>query len=186
MLKTILRAHPFYSVFTALSSCTIIIRGLQIHLPSLLTRPLDFGLAAGWGVGGGGGMMTTVLRKHNQQYHHKSRFTRYLQYFRDVLLSYIVATPTSGLCVLNFAVSNEKPKKLEIRWGNRFPRYLQYLFWRPRFYSVFTVLSHTTPKLFSGMITTLFRGHPEQYLHTLAHTPHSTSNANPPTPRAGL
>ena len=33
----------------------------------------------------------------------------------------------------------------------------------------------------SGMMTTLFRGHPEQCLHTLAHTP-----ANPPTPRSGL
>ena len=43
-------------------------------------------------------MMTTVLRKHTKQYHHKSRFTRYLQYFRDVGLCYIVSTPTSGLC----------------------------------------------------------------------------------------
>ena len=45
---------------------------------------LDFGLdsGGGWG-GGGGGMLTTMLRKHTQQYHHKSRFTRYLQYFRD-------------------------------------------------------------------------------------------------------
>ena len=45
---------------------------------------LDFGLDSGGGVGGvGGGMLTTMLRKHTQQYHHKSRFTRYLQYFRD-------------------------------------------------------------------------------------------------------
>ena len=51
-------------------------------------------------------MMTTVLRKHTKQYHHKSRFTRYLQYFRDVGLCYIVSTPTSGLRTLNFAVSN--------------------------------------------------------------------------------
>ena len=28
-------------------------------------------------------MLTTMLCKHTQQYHHKSRFTRYLQYFRD-------------------------------------------------------------------------------------------------------
>ena len=34
-------------------------------------------------------MLTTMLRKHTQQYHHKSRFTRYLQYFRHVGLSYI-------------------------------------------------------------------------------------------------
>ena len=31
---------------------------------------------------GVGGMLTTMLRKHTQQYHYKSRFTRYLQYFR--------------------------------------------------------------------------------------------------------
>ena len=42
---------------------------------------LDFGLDSG-GVGGGG-VLTTMLRKHTQQYHHKSRFTRYLRYFRD-------------------------------------------------------------------------------------------------------
>ena len=29
-------------------------------------------------------MLTTMLRKHTQQYHHKSRFIRYLQYFRHV------------------------------------------------------------------------------------------------------
>ena len=28
-------------------------------------------------------------------------------------------------------------------------------------------------KFFSGTITTLFRGHPEQWLHTLAHTRHT-------------
>ena len=56
--------------------------------PGFLKNPgVDSGLALG-GVGGwggwGGGMMTTVLRKHTKKYHHKSRFTRYLQYFRDV------------------------------------------------------------------------------------------------------
>ena len=45
-------------------------------------------------------MMTTVLRKHTKQYHHKSRFTRYLQYFRDVGLSHIVTN-----CTLDFANS---------------------------------------------------------------------------------
>ena len=35
------------------------------------------------GVGGGvGGMMTTLVHRHPEQYLHKSRFTRYLQYFR--------------------------------------------------------------------------------------------------------
>ena len=38
--------------------------------------------------------MTTVLRKHTKQYHHKSRFTRYLQYFRDVGPSHIVTNCT--------------------------------------------------------------------------------------------
>ena len=45
-------------------------------------------------------MMTTVLRKHTKQYHHKSRFTRYLQYFRDVGPSLIVTN-----CTLDFANS---------------------------------------------------------------------------------
>ena len=33
----------------------------------------------GWGVGG---MTTTLVHRHPEQYLHKSRFTRYLQYFR--------------------------------------------------------------------------------------------------------
>ena len=38
----------------------------------------------GWAVGGGGwGMMTTLVHRHPEQYLHKSRFTQYLQYFRD-------------------------------------------------------------------------------------------------------
>ena len=45
-------------------------------------------------------MMTTVLRKHTKQYHHKSRFTRYLQYFRDVGPSLVVTN-----CTLDFANS---------------------------------------------------------------------------------
>ena len=57
------------------------------------------GFGGGWG-GVGGGMMTTVLRKHTKQYHHKSRFTRYLQYFRDVGPSHIVTN-----CTLDFANS---------------------------------------------------------------------------------
>ena len=28
-------------------------------------------------------MMTTLVHRHPEQYLHKSRFTRYLQYFRD-------------------------------------------------------------------------------------------------------
>ena len=35
--------------------------------------------SGGWGVGG---MMTTLVHRHPEQYLHKSRFTRFLQYFR--------------------------------------------------------------------------------------------------------
>ena len=54
-------------------------------------------------------MMTTVLRKHTKQYHHKSRFTRYLQYFRDVGPSHIVELDI-GLC-------QGFRRKLEVGWG---------------------------------------------------------------------
>ena len=63
--------------------------------PGFLTNPgfrFWTGFLGGWG--GGGGMMTTVLRKHTKQYHHKSRFARYLQYFRDVGPSHIVTNGT--------------------------------------------------------------------------------------------
>ena len=33
--------------------------------------------------------MTTLLHRHPEQYFHESRFTRYIQYFRDVGPSYI-------------------------------------------------------------------------------------------------
>ena len=54
--------------------------------------------------------------------------------------------PTSGLCELDLGISEGFRRKLEDWVGG---------------------------KLFSGMITTLFRGHPEQYLHTLARTHHT-------------
>ena len=86
--------------------------------PGFLKNPgVDSGLALGvvGGRGGGGGMMTTVLRKHTKQYHHKSRFTRYLQYFRDVGPSPIVTN-----CTLDFAdigLCQGFRRKLEIGWG---------------------------------------------------------------------
>ena len=59
----------------------------------------NLGFGFGGVVGGcGGGMMTTLLHRHPEQYFHESRFTRSLQYFRDVGPSYIVTKPTSGLC----------------------------------------------------------------------------------------
>ena len=94
--------------------------------------------------------MTTLLRRHPEQNLPKSRFVRYLQYFRDVGHCYILTKPTSGLCQF---VENSK------LGGGKF---------------------------FSGTITTLFRGHTETMApHPSAHTPHTTSKANPPTPRSG-
>ena len=92
------------------------------------------------GGGGVGGMMTTVLRRHPEQCLQKSRFTRHVLYFRDVGPSCTLTRPTSGLCELDVGISEGFRRKLEIGWGEAFSR----------------------------MITTLFRGHPEQYPHTLA------------------
>ena len=44
------------------------------------TREIGY---SGLGGRGGGGMMTTLVLRHPEQYLHKSRFTRYLQFFRD-------------------------------------------------------------------------------------------------------
>ena len=73
-------------------------------------------------------MMTTVLRKHTKQYHHKSRFTRYLQFFRDVGPSLIVTN-----CTLDFANSTLGFARLSAKTRNWlggslfFTRYLKYL-----------------------------------------------------------
>ena len=61
-------------------------------------------------------MMTTVLCKHTKQYHHKSRFTRYLQYFRDVGPSHIVTNCTLD-CELDIGLCEGFRRKLEIGWG---------------------------------------------------------------------
>ena len=45
------------------------------------TRPSYISGGGGWG--DGGGTMTTLVHRHPEHYLHKSRFTRYLQYFRD-------------------------------------------------------------------------------------------------------
>ena len=95
---------------------------LPIH--SWILEKLGFGLglaeggrgvgAGGRGVGGGGGVMMTTLSLH------KSRFTRYLQCFRDVGPSYIVTKPTCGLCELDFGISEGFRRKIEIGWGGSF------------------------------------------------------------------
>ena len=54
-------------------------------------------MVGGWG---GGDDDDSVAQTHTKQYHHKSRFTRYLQYFRDVGPSLIVTN-----CTLDFANS---------------------------------------------------------------------------------
>ena len=87
--------------------------------------------------------MTTLLRRHPDQNLQKSRFTRYL--IRDVGPSYVLTKPSAGLCQLDLGISEGLRRRLEIGWGEDF----------------------------SGMITTLFRGLPEQYLHTLARTHHA-------------
>ena len=45
---------------------------------------------------GGGGMMTTLVHRHPKQYLHKTRFTRYLQYFRDGGPSYVMMVDDGG------------------------------------------------------------------------------------------
>ena len=50
-------------------------------------------MCMGGGEGGGGGwrgMMTTLVHRHAEQYLHKSRFSRFLQYFRDGGPSYMM------------------------------------------------------------------------------------------------
>ena len=61
--------------------------------------------------------MTTVLRKHTKQYHHKSRFTRYLQYFRDVGPSHIVTNCTLDFANSTLGFARAFGGKLEIGWG---------------------------------------------------------------------
>ena len=71
---------------------------------------------------------------------------------------HFIYKPTSGRCELDLGTLEGIRQKLEIGWG----------------------------EAFSGMITTKFRGHPEQYLHTLARTPHTTSTTNPPARGLGF
>ena len=67
-------------------------------------------------VGGGGDDDDSVAQTHPKQYHHKSRFTRYLQHFREVGPSHVVTN-----CTLDFAndigLCEGFRRKLEIGWG---------------------------------------------------------------------
>ena len=60
-------------------------------------------------------MITPVLRKHTKQYHHKSRFTRYLQYFRDVGPSHIVQSRHWALRGLSAKARNWVGESLFLR-----------------------------------------------------------------------
>ena len=134
------------------------------------------------GVGGGeGGMMTTVLRKHTKQYHHKSRFTRYLQYFRDVGPSHIVTN-----CTLDFANSTWALRGLSAKTRNWvggslflkfFARYLKYLG---------HVVVHCCPPFFSSIVASGGGGGWHDDVQAASRTPRTTSKTNPPTVRSGL
>ena len=100
---------------------------------------------------GVGGMMTTLLHRHPEQYLENSHFTRYLQYFRDVGPSDVVSKSTSGLCELDLWISEGFGLRLEIELGETF--------W--------------------GLMTTLFHGHPEQYLHILVRAHHTLLKSKP-------
>ena len=100
--------------------------------PGFLKNPgVDSGLALG-GVGGWrGGMMTTVLRKTHQTVSPQSRFTRYLQYFRDVGPSLIVTN-----CTLDFANST-------LGFARAFGENSKLVGGKLVFYAVFKVLRST-------------------------------------------
>ena len=69
-------------------------------------------------MGGGGvawGVVMTTPRTISPE--EQSRFTRHLQYFRDVGPSYMVTKPTSGLCELDIGISEGFLRKLEFGWG---------------------------------------------------------------------
>ena len=89
--------------------------------------------------------MTTVLRKHTKQYHHKSRFTRYLQYFRDVGPSLIVTN-----CTLDFANST-------LGFARAFGENSKLVGGKLVFYAVFLqylghVVVHCCPPFFSSIV----------------------------------
>ena len=122
--------------------------------------------------------MTTVLCKHTKQYHHKSRFTRYLQYFRDVGPSLKVTNCT--LDFANSALGFGFRRKLEIGWREAcfFTRYLKFLG---------HVVVHCCPPFFSSIVAFGvggWGGHDD--VQAASRTPRTTSKTNPPTLRSGL
>ena len=142
-----LRQHPLYSVFTALSSCRIILRSLKIDLSSFQTRASDFGLAF---LGGGGDDDDTVTQTPRT----KSRRAALLGIYSTVVMSdHLIYSPN---LLLAFAISKAKTRNCV--WG--------------RFCGDDHDTFSRTPRTISP--------------HPSAHTPRTTSKANPPTPRSGL
>ena len=129
-------------------------------------------------------MMTTVLCKHTKQYHHKSRFTRYLQYFRDVGPSLIVTTIVLWtLRTRHWALRGLSAKTRNWLGGSLFcTRYLKYLG---------HVVVHCCPPFFSSIVAFGggggvggWGGHDD--VQAASRTPRTTSKTNPPTLRSGL
>ena len=124
-------------------------------------------------------MITTVLRNHTKQYHHKSRFTRYLQYFRDVGPSHIVTN-----CTLDFANST-------LGFARAFGENSKLVGGKLVFYAVFKVLRSCCSPLLPTVLSQhcCFRGgvgggHDD--VQAASRTPRTTSKTNPPTLRSGL
>ena len=92
-------------------------------------------------------MMTTLLRRHPEQNLQRSGFTRIYSFF--VMSDHLIYSPN---LLLDFANST-------LGFRRAFGENSKLVGGKP----------------FSGMITTLFRGHPEQYLRTLACTHHFKS-----------
>ena len=125
--------------------------------------------------------MTTVLCKHTKQYHHKSRFTRYLQYFRDIGPSHIFTN-----CTLDFANSTlgfarafgENSKlgggKLVFKIFCTVLKYLGH------------VVVHCCPPFFSSIVASGGGGGWHDDVQAASRTPRTTSKTNPPTVRSGL
>ena len=118
-------------------------------------------------------MMTTVLRKHTKQYHHKSRFTRYLRYFRDVGPSHIVTNCTLDFAnsTLGFARAFGENSKLG---GGKlvlkiFARYLKYLG---------HVVVHCCPPFFSSIVASGGGGGLHDDVQAASQTPRTTSKTN--------
>ena len=115
--------------------------------PGFLKNPgSDSGLAFGGveGCWGGGGDDDDSVTQTHKQYHHKSRFARYLQYFRDVGPSHIVTNCTLDFANWTWALRGLSAKTRNWLGGSLFfTRYLKYLG---------HVVVHCCPPFFSSIV----------------------------------